>query len=273
MPKYEHGGITFHYRDEGAGLPFVFQHGLGGDVSQPYGFFESDLRDSPPFRLIALDCRAHGETRPLGPESLLTFSQLADDVITLLDRLHVVQAVIGGISMGAAIALNIALRYPKRMRGLILSRPAWLDRPDPENLAVLTTVAALIREHGVEEGRARFLQSSAYADAINASPDVAASLLGQFEHPRAAETVAKLERIPQDAPCLDRAGWASIAVPTLVLANHRDPVHPFEYGETLASTIPGAELFEIAPKSVSVEDHYRDVRRHILDFINRRIER
>lgn len=271
MPAYTRDGIQFHYRDEGGGLPFVFQHGLGGDVGQPFGFFIDLPEDKPPFRLIALDCRAHGDTRPIGPEDALSISTFAEDVLDLMDRVGVSQAVVGGISMGAAVALNIALRFPERLRGLILSRPAWLDKPNPENLSILKTVAALIREYGTERGQKRFLQSNEYAAIVNESRDVAESLLGQFEHPRAAETVAKLERITGDAPCRDRSGWANIAVPTLVLANRQDPIHPFEFGETLAAGIPGAELVEITPKSVSVADHERDVRDSILDFINRRI--
>jgi pimeloyl-ACP methyl ester carboxylesterase len=272
MPAYNREGIQFHYRDEGAGLPFVFQHGLGGDAGQPFEFFEHLLRDCPPFRLITLDCRAHGRTQPVGPEDALTISRLADDVVDVMDRLGLSQAVVGGISMGAAIALNIALRYPARLRGLVLSRPAWLDRPDPENLSVLKLVATLIRMHGAQEGREHFLKTTEYASIMDQSPDVAQSLLGQFEHPRAVETVAKLERIPMDAPCRDRSGWASIAVPTLVLANRQDPVHPFEYGETLAAAIPGAEFCEITPKSVSIDNHERDVCESILNFFSRRIE-
>jgi pimeloyl-ACP methyl ester carboxylesterase len=54
MPVFERDGLAFHYLDEGdpSGRPFVFQHGLGGDVSQPAGVF------SPPpgIRLLSLDC-------------------------------------------------------------------------------------------------------------------------------------------------------------------------------------------------------------------------
>jgi pimeloyl-ACP methyl ester carboxylesterase len=62
MPVFERDGLSFHYLDEGdpSGRPFVFQHGLGGDVSQPAGVF------SPPpgTRLVSLDCRGRGRTRP-----------------------------------------------------------------------------------------------------------------------------------------------------------------------------------------------------------------
>ena len=269
MPVFVHDGIHFHYRDEGAGLPFVFQHGLGGDVNQPFGFFEDLLKPAPPFRLIALDCRAHGETRPLGPESKICLASYADDVIALMDALGLEGAIVGGISMGAAVALNLVLRYPARVRGLVLSRPAWLDAPLPENLTILTRVAEYIRTYGAGEGRDRFIQSEDYTRAFAESPDVAKSLISQFEHPRAEETAVKLERIPRDAPGTDRGEWSHINVPALVLANRQDPIHPFAFGAILAAAIPGAEFQELTPKSVSISGHTRDVQRHILNFIRR----
>ena len=61
---FDRDGLSFHYRDEGDGLPFVFQHGLGGDLSQPFGVY----RPAAGVRLIGFDFRGHGETRPLGDD-------------------------------------------------------------------------------------------------------------------------------------------------------------------------------------------------------------
>ena len=114
MPYWPHDGLQFHYRTAGAGLPFVFQHGLGGDVSQPFGLFQ------PPdgVRLLAFDCRGHGETRPLGPEDRIGIGSFADDLTAFLDFVDVPRAVVGGTSMGAAVALNFALRRPDRVLAL-----------------------------------------------------------------------------------------------------------------------------------------------------------
>jgi len=70
-----------------------------------------------------------------------------------------------------------------------------------------------------------------YRNLLRASPDGGASLLGQFAHPRAEETVIKLENIPSHIPAHTREDLASISVPTLVLANRQDPIHPYEFGE------------------------------------------
>lgn len=267
MPTFERDGLTFTYRDEGssAGLPFVFQHGLGGDVSQPFGLYH------PPaaVRLIGFDARAHGETRPLGDPKHITLADFADDLVGLLDYLGVDRAVVGGISMGAAVALNVGLRYPGRVSGLVLSRPAWVDRPLPENARVFTHVARHLLELGPEAGLAAFRETAEYRCIREVSPDAAASLDGQFTQPRAMECVARLERIPHDAPCHDRGELAAITVPTLVLGNRSDPIHPWEFAETLALVIPGATLAELTPKSVSPDRHAADVQAAVDAFLGR----
>jgi len=66
---------------------------------------------------------------------------------------------------------------------------------------------------------------------------------------------------------------AQIQVPTLVLANRLDSIHPFEYGEILARSIPGAEFKEITSKSVSIAQHEEDVQRALANFLERRFAR
>ncbi len=265
MPFFASDGLTFHFLEAGSGVPFFLQHGLGGETSLVFALF----KPPPGVRLIGFDARAHGETRPLGDPAKIGIASSADDLCALMDHLAIERAVIGGISMGAAISLNLALRFPERVLGLVLSRPAWLDFPRPENVRVFGLIAEMIRQHGAPRGRELFIKHEVYQHLRREFPDAANSLVSQFNHPRAEETVVKFERIPNDAPCRDRAGWAQIAVPTLVLANRCDPIHPFEYGEELARHIPGAEFREITSKSVSLEQHEADVNRFLTEFLFR----
>ena len=55
--------------------------------------------------------------------------------------------------MGAGVALTLALRYPQRVGGLLLVRPAWLAAPAPPNLDCMAAVGEYIRDDGVEVGR------------------------------------------------------------------------------------------------------------------------
>jgi pimeloyl-ACP methyl ester carboxylesterase len=255
--------IEFHYRDLGRGLPFVFQHGLGGDLNQPFGLY----RPPAGVRLFAVDMRGHGETRPLGDPGKLTIATLADDLIDLLDRLDLKLTIVGGISLGAATAVNLALRYPARVTGLVLVRPAWIDHPLPENVQRYGTIARLISEFGPADGLARFRATPEFQATERESPDCAKSLAAQFEHPRAAECVARLERLAADTPCRDRALYRNICVPTLVVGNRQDPIHPWPLAEELAGLIEGATLREVTPKSVSLDRHAADVQAAIDGFI------
>jgi pimeloyl-ACP methyl ester carboxylesterase len=268
MLTFERDGISFSYLDEGdpSGVPFVFQHGLGGDVSQP-----SDVFSPPPgFRLLSLDCRGHGETRPLGNESKLSFSVFADDAVALLDLLGIGCTVVGGISMGAGVALNLALRRPQRVAGLVLSRPAWLDSPMPTNLKAYPVIARLLKGGEVRWGRELFEETEEYSELERAVPGAGTSLASsQFCRAHAQEFAAVLERLANDAPNRDRAEWRRVRVPTLVLATRRDPTHPYNYAEILAHNIPSAELTELTPKTVSEEHHASDTQKAIEGFLAR----
>jgi pimeloyl-ACP methyl ester carboxylesterase len=265
MPSFSHDGITFHYRESGgAGTPFFFQHGLGADVTQPFCLF------LPPryIRLIAFDARGHGAT-PLGEHNHLRFNAFADDLRELMDHLKISRAIIGGISMGAGVALNFATRFAERVVALVLSRPAWLERPHPWNVQMFSLISRLLREHGPARGQELFRQSVEYRDTLQRWPDVATSLAEQFQSPHAQETACKLESIITDSPCADRSLWRAIRVPALVMANRHDPIHPWEFGEELAREIPGAQLTEITAKSISIDQHTRDVQAALDNFLQR----
>jgi pimeloyl-ACP methyl ester carboxylesterase len=274
MARFERDGIAFHYRDVGQGVPFVFQHGLGGDVRQPAGLFVPP----PGVRLLSLDARAHGQTQPLGDPSALTFDAFGDDLVAWLDHLRLARAVIGGVSMGAGVALNVAVRYPERVAGLVLSRPAWLDGSmPPENVARYGTLAQLLRAAGAAGGAEQALRSALaefevsedYRGLLVSSPDTAQSLRGQLTNERAVAAVERLERLPADRPLADLHAAAAIRVPALVLAHRFDPIHRFTFGVALAQAIPGASFVPLTPKSVSRERHAAEVQRYLGAFLGR----
>jgi pimeloyl-ACP methyl ester carboxylesterase len=267
MPVFEHDGVRFRYRELGAGVAFVFGHGLGADLTQPMAL----CLPLAGVRLIVFDCRAHGATQPHGPVEKISLGQFADDLRALLDWLGVDRLVVGGISMGAGVALNFARRFPDRVTALVLSRPAWLDRASPPNLSIFGVVAALIRAYGPERGLEEFVSSREYGELVREHPANAESLVAQFREPRAAEAVARLERIPADVPAPDRDDWDRIRMPALVLASRADCIHPFEYGMELAAGLPDAAFREITPKAVDPSAHMEDARAAIQEFLTQRV--
>jgi hypothetical protein len=110
------------------------------------------------------------------------------------------------------VALNVFVRYPERVIGLVLSRPAWLDEPmPPENVRCYATLARLLRavgaagkaEQAMRRALAKFESTEDYRHLLATSPDTAASLCGQLTNERAMDAVARLERLPLDQPLAD----------------------------------------------------------------------
>jgi pimeloyl-ACP methyl ester carboxylesterase len=186
--------------------------------------------------------------------------------------------VFGGISMGAGVALNVAVRYPERVAGLVLSRPAWLDGPmPPENVARYAAIARLLRAVGaagnpdqaLRWALADFEASDDYRGLLASSPDTAQSLRGQLTNERAVTAVARLERLPVDRPLADLGAAEAVRVPALVLAHRQDPIHRFTFGVRLVAAIPGARLVALTPKSVDRERHAAEVQRCLESFLGR----
>ncbi|MBV9491849.1 MAG: alpha/beta hydrolase [Verrucomicrobia bacterium] len=266
MPFVESAGIRFYYELSGAGGPLVaFQHGLGGDVSQPQGILGHSAR----LRALSFDCRGHGRTAPLGAPERLAFSTFADDLGAVLDALGIERLAVGGISMGAGVALNFALRNPARVQALILSRPAWLDVPCPPNLEIFGRLSRWLQNEGPQRAKQRLLADAEYHRIQAVSRDNAASILRQLERPSLEATIATLARLPADAPCAAPEAWRAIAIPTLVLVNELDALHPVDYGRRLAGGIPGARLVELAPKEKHPALHARETREAIEAFVTR----
>src|SRR5262249_15636595 len=149
MPYFRNDGVDFYFEVHGSGRPFVFSHGLGGDLGQVLEL----VGDLPNIRLIVYDNRAHGRTKPLGNTARLSFSVMAGDMAALLNHLKVSRPFVGGVSMGAGISLAFSSLYPHRVRGLVLTRPAWLASAHPAPLAVFSPFRRLMGKLRLERPR------------------------------------------------------------------------------------------------------------------------
>lgn len=259
--QFQKDGLRLTYAENGSGLPFLFQHGLGANLQQSFDL----LGDLPGVRLIAMDARAHGDS-DVGPEEDIGFDTFAGDLLQLFKILELSQAVVGGLSMGAGISLNFALHNPEMVKALVLVRPAWVDEP-MEARPYYFAVAHAIREHGVERGRKEFCRSQMFLELEQTYPDMAKSLVGQFESARAKDGVARLERMPADVPDDNLASWSRIHCPTLVLAHKDDPVHPLGCARAIAAAIPGSKFVEIVPKGEDRQRHESQIRSAVEEFL------
>lgn len=254
-------GVRLAFEVAGAGPPVLWQHGLGATSAQPAEVFPPEA----PCQRITLICRGHCGS-DLGDPARLTIAQFAEDALALLDHLGIERAALGGISLGATLALRLAVLHPERATALILARPAWVDQAGPETMQAYVEVARLLASHGAV-GRALF-QSGATCRALSlASPDNAASLVSFFERPQPETTIALLSSIPLDGPGVSLNQIKALTLPTLVLVTGDDHVHPIAYGERLAALIPGAHLIRLTPKGRDKAAHVAEFRASLLAFL------
>lgn len=246
MPEFVHRGIKLKYMDRGRGRPFFFIHGLGGGIAQVR--LAVDAVEG--VRLIAPEMQGHGGSWVRWED--YGFSSLADDVIALADHLGIPSFCLGGISMGAAVSLNLALRFPDRVQGLALVRPAWTDGPMKPEVRDLFELLARYLKRRDEEG---FLATPEYAHLKAISAYAAEAFSGNFRNEVSLRNYRKFILLPAQAPFDDLGMLQGIAMPVDVIACKNDLMHPFEYGEILARHIPGARLFEIPDKDADPQGH------------------
>jgi pimeloyl-ACP methyl ester carboxylesterase len=131
-PNFDSDGVKIHYVVQGKedGEPVLLIHGFTLDIDLQWGPVLKALAKD--YKVIALDCRGHGGSeKPRDPKKYGL--EMTKDAVRLLDHLKVDKAHVVGYSMGAGIALQMAVRYPERVRTATLGG-AGLPQPGREKL-------------------------------------------------------------------------------------------------------------------------------------------
>jgi len=152
MPLHEINGQWIHYEDTGGNLPpIVLAHGLLMD----HEMFAPQIEAlASRYRMITWDARCHGETETT--DDAFTYWDLADDLRGLLDHLGIERAVIGGMSQGGFVALRFALKYPDRVRALILLG-TQAGTENPEKVAIYETMLDVWETEGLNDQLAEMI--------------------------------------------------------------------------------------------------------------------
>ena len=116
MPGLRVNGVSLYHEEHGGGEPILCIHGTGSSAAV-WGDAVEELAKRG--RTIMYDRR--GFSRSERPEPFVTsVRQHADDAGALLDALATSPAIVIGRSQGGEIAVDLALRYPDRVRALAL---------------------------------------------------------------------------------------------------------------------------------------------------------
>jgi pimeloyl-ACP methyl ester carboxylesterase len=248
--------------ETGQGLPVLFQHGLGGDAAQVAQAFPASAN----IRRITLECRGHGSST-LGQVRPFSIKMFAEDVLAAADHYGVERFVAGGISMGAALALHLAHFHKDRVSALLLVRPAWTFNASPANMQPIRMIADLLQCYPIDQAREHFASSDMALALKQNAPDNLASLLGYFERDNATAFAAVLAGIASDGPDVSKADAVSLSIPTLIIGNQMDAIHPLKMAVELAATIPDAQFVEVAPKAADKALHFAQTQDAISQFL------
>lgn len=246
----------------GDGLPVVFQHGLCGDAGQTAEVFPNDER----FRRLTVEMRGHGGS-DAGDTSIYSIATFTTDLTEFIETRLAPPVTVGGISMGAAIALRLAVRRPDLVRALVLARPAWVTDAAPANMAPNAEVGRLMKHLSPGLAKQTFLAGETARRLANEAPDNLASLIGFFTRSPLDVTSALLTSISGDGPGVTRDEIARVAVPTLVIGTARDCVHPLTFAQTITTMIPGAEFVEVTSKATDRTRYVAEMRSVVGRFL------
>jgi pimeloyl-ACP methyl ester carboxylesterase len=110
-------GLNMYSEIHGEGRPLVLLHGTFSAIGTSFGALLPELAKTR--QVIAFEMQAHGRTADI--DRPLTLEQMADDTAAALQQLGIKNADFFGYSMGAGIALQIAIRHPALVRKLVLA--------------------------------------------------------------------------------------------------------------------------------------------------------
>ncbi len=117
MPYANTNGVKLYFEVYGEGKPLVFIHGIG--ISSKVWSFQREIL-SKDFRMIVYDLRGSGKSEKT-PQEIHTADMMSEDLKGLVDFLRLDRISLVAISLGAAVAMKFAIKYPEKVDCLILT--------------------------------------------------------------------------------------------------------------------------------------------------------
>lgn len=213
-------------------------HDLGADHRQ----LRTLLPELP--NLLTPDLPGHG-TQPM-PEDLTDLSvyRMAQGVAEQLPPVaHEYPLTVIGVGLGAAVGLRIALSGVFRMDRFVAIRPSFTQQTLPDHMVVYPVVADLLGTttygQGIDQVMAKLLTTGIYNDIRAASRAAAVEVERLVTAPEAKQRRMRLAEIPMH-PAFEAHEFAHLDLPTMVVADPTDPVHPLSVANEWVDRIGAA---------------------------------
>ena len=222
--------ITLYYQEKGNKEPFILLHGNGQNGS----YFKNQIDYfSNRYRVIALDTRGHGRS-PRGTKPF-TIEQFSCDLCDFMEELEISEAVILGFSDGANIAMKFAMKYPNRVKALILNG----GNLNPSGVKITTQLPI----------------------------EIGYKIAGRFasKSPEAKKNAEMLGLMVND-PNIERNELSKITAPALVICGRNDIIRQ-SHTKEIAKNIPNAKLSIIRGNHFIANKRYIIFNKEVEDFL------
>ena len=187
-------------------------------------------------RVILLDLPGHGLSDKPRRASFHRMDTYARHVVALLDHLGIDTAVIGGVSLGASVALTVAAQSPERVQGLVIEMPV-LEWALPA--AALTFIPLLLAVHYAAP------LVRAFAGVVRRLPRTGVGSVDSVMNTLSnepKETAAVLHGVLAGPITPTVEEREAMGMPTLVIGHGADQIHAFHDAQQLARRMPNARL-------------------------------
>jgi len=238
-------GLKIHYKSYGQGKPIILIHGWSSNIKGNWVDTKWVEALTPIRRVIALDCRGHGQSGKPHDQEAYSYKNMAQDVLNLMDHLNIIKADIFGYSMGAMIAVHLLGHHSERITSGILGGIGD-DAQDGHQIA-----NALLAEDSsqISNPAGKAFRSFAELDPNN---DLKA--------------LALIAHIPENTFIqVGGAGLAKVKLPILIINGENDDL--IMNVDELAATIPGAKLILIHRRNHLSVIPDRRFKKEILSFL------
>lgn len=248
-------GVRWAVTDDGAGHPVLLLHGFTG-TSAAWDEHGAELAGR--FRVLVPCLPGHGGT--VASAATMSVEATADALATLLRERDAAPAHVVGYSLGARIALRLAVTHPDVVDRLVLeSASAGLPSDDERatRRAADEALAARLEAEGIEAFVDDWERNPVFASQASLAPDRAARIRTMRLGNDPAGLAASLRAAGQGAmePLVDRL--ATVTTPTLVIAGELDAIGR-PRAERVAAAIPGARLAIVEGAGHAPHDEHPD---------------
>ncbi len=228
------GSATIAYRVQGHGPAMILVHGypLSGEL-----FAKNRAALARRYTVVTPDLRGFGSSTT--PDSKGGVELYAKDMLAVMDHLHVRRAIIGGMSMGGPVVLEMYREAPQRFRGLILIDSTTSPANDVEK-AQWPGFGQQARDKGVASMIPVLMPQMLTTATRTGNPALVKFIGGIVKKGSVNAAVAggsTLADRPDSRPLA-----AHIKVPVLIVVGQDDPIYPLEMAQKMHQDIPGSHL-------------------------------